>query len=656
MKNFRISIFAILLLLTAVLYVPSLHFGFIWDDPIWFGRVVGKSAWELLKPIAEYHFYRPGTLLINGLFVQPAGTFLPAVMHAFQIAIHLLNVALVARLCLDLGIASPLPLVTAALFASYPLLYQAVVWLQSPQSWSIFLVLITAHTYIVAHRRSSRAWYALSPLAYLLALLVQESAVQILPVICVLEWRLRGDLRAVWRSRPLWLFGALTAGYLVLWTQVPRAHGITGVAFEPEVAWYLLQGIAFPLMGAAGGFPESLQPYVRPLIVAVVVWLAIALVYQKRGWILVGGIVWYGAALFSTWAGLRYSYVCLSSRQFYLAAFGAALLWAAVLFPPGWMGGVSGRLWRGLGSTLVAVVLLQSTFIIRQFNALYRAGTSQVAELTEVLKDRDTERLLFVNFPDRYALRRSPYPLGYWGVTLAPISVPLGAFGRVINGHEIATENISMPVIGYHEREAGPYQVDMRGSQVAEEAAYAKALAADAVYLTQYDLDGSMKLEYVGRVSADPPGEDSQAIARFGGVAELLAEKSWFADGQVYVQLRWRALSPGEQGDLVFVHLVRSDTGLLAQADSSPGHGLFPLWVWEPGHVIEEVRRFVPLAGTIPPDQYDIYVGLYNWLRQERLIAELPDGTHLPEDTLPVDQVAVGLTHVHPASLLDPLP
>ncbi len=56
-----------LLLVTAWFYTPTLGFGFIWDDPLWFGRVIGKSLGELVKPMPDFQFYRPA-LPIRGRF------------------------------------------------------------------------------------------------------------------------------------------------------------------------------------------------------------------------------------------------------------------------------------------------------------------------------------------------------------------------------------------------------------------------------------------------------------------------------------------------------------------------------------------------------------------------------------------------------------
>ena len=52
-----------LLLVTTWLYAPALDFGFIWDDPHWFGRVAEGSLGTLIGPTPDFQFYRPGTFL-----------------------------------------------------------------------------------------------------------------------------------------------------------------------------------------------------------------------------------------------------------------------------------------------------------------------------------------------------------------------------------------------------------------------------------------------------------------------------------------------------------------------------------------------------------------------------------------------------------------
>ncbi len=630
-----------LLLLTLALYAPALRFGFIWDDPVWFGRVVGKSLGDLLAPLPEYHFYRPGTLLLNRLFMQSDGTFDALPLHAFQIAIHLLNVALVGRLCRALHVGRRLARATALLFALYPLSHQAVAWAAPQQSWVTCCMLLTAWAFLEARRRSSLRLLVAALIAYIAAIAIQESAVQLLPWLFLLEWRVRGSWRTLWRSPALWLFSPVTVAYLAFWFQAPKYEGVTVLALQTEVLWYLLQGLIFPLIGFTQGFPVVSEPVLHRAMLAGFFGLLALLVVRRRWWPLTLGLSWYGVQLLSAWVGLDYAYVSLSPRLFYLSAFGAVLLWAAALMP----NARSGSLWGRVGGLVaLALVVLQSVLLLLNFQQMYARGAALQTSLLQTLaREGPSRSILVVNYPDRYAPRQSPYPLGYWGVTLAPVRVALSDFALLSTGVAPVTENWSVLALGPEAQKLGPYQVDMRGSPVAESTIYERARETDVTYMAQYHEDGSMALRRVGDVSFAPAGDGRVPwIAQFGVVARLLeAQPSW--DGvTLRLRLRWQALGSETTTESVFVHLAVPDVLPVAQADGAPGMGLFPLWTWQADDFVEEERLFLPSAGNIPPGVYNINIGLYNWETQSRAETWLPDGTRLPDDFFTLGQVRIG--------------
>src|SRR5690606_3897994 len=116
-RKVHLAAMALVLLATFAVYAPSVHYGLIWDDPLWFGRVVGKSLAELLAPMPDFQYYRPGTMLYNALFVSGNGIMAPEIVHSLQIVWHLLNVALLYTFTRALGCAGPLAVTSAALFA-----------------------------------------------------------------------------------------------------------------------------------------------------------------------------------------------------------------------------------------------------------------------------------------------------------------------------------------------------------------------------------------------------------------------------------------------------------------------------------------------------------------------------------------------------------
>jgi len=615
-----------LLLLTAALYAPSLHYGFIWDDPLWYGRVVDVTLERLLLPNATFHFYRPGELLLNALFARADGTFPDVAMHAFQIGVHLVNIALVWRTLRELRRSRTIALGTAVLFALYPLSHQAIVWAAPQQPSMTLLILLTLRVFSVARQRGQPGWAALG--VYVLALSIQENALFILPFIVLWEIWHQGTLKAVWRVPSLWGFGLLSAGYLLLWVNIPRQMGITSIAFEPRVGLYLLQGLAFPVLGFPAGFPGALQPYVPYILLIVLLWLTAALLYRRQGWILACGLLWYGVGMLASWAGLRYSYANLSPRQFYPVAPAVAALWTTALLPPR-SSAPATRVWRGAGGVLLALILCQSLVLLDRFNRAYAVGTTHLRAAVDTLGTSDAEMLVFVNFPDRYTFKREPYPLGYWGVTLAPVVTPLEAFAEMHYTRAPTTLCLSVPALDYEAREVSPYRVDMRGEPVGEDNVYRRAVEADGVYLTVYKPDGTLELRYAGKVTSGGI-EEGAPLASFGDVADLLdvevRQSPAASSSMLEVTLHWKALRSGAPTLVAFAH-VMVDGDLVAQDDGIPGRGLFPLQAWRFGDVIED-ERSIELPATLGADDTivaEIRVGIYDWLTQVRLPVQVKD-------------------------------
>jgi hypothetical protein len=127
--NFTLlAAFVGLLLFLTWLYRPSIHFGLIWDDPEWYGRVVGKSIFALLKPSTDYQFYRPGVMLFNRLFVQADGTLAIQTLHWAQIGWYVINLSLVFAISRRVGFGRWAAFMVVMLTAVHPFVYQSVAW------------------------------------------------------------------------------------------------------------------------------------------------------------------------------------------------------------------------------------------------------------------------------------------------------------------------------------------------------------------------------------------------------------------------------------------------------------------------------------------------------------------------------------------------
>jgi hypothetical protein len=684
--RFRVALVMLGLLLVMVwFYAPTLGFGFIWDDPLWYSRVAAKSLVELVKPTTDYHFYRPGVMLYHRLFMEQNGTFAVPLLHAAHIGWHLLNIALAYALSRRLGLESWAAVVVAGLTAFYPFSYQAVAWTAAQQPMAVVLQNGAWLAYLEARpgRLHRRLAAALSLLLFLIALTVQEGTVAVAVVPLLMElvlWRRTTTAHSVIppgappsqrgghgvseaknpvqaRQRPFALlrvtngaellhwklalvYPLLGLGFGLLWLRLPRLPGYTTLAFEGQTVLYLLQGFVFPVLGRPAGY-EPGQIIAMGTLVALtgltLAWLLIAAWRGERARLALVGLTWALLGIAPAVVGLRYeSFVSLSPRLLHYCGPGVALLWVCALLPPGRPGaaGSSRRVWQMIGVTLIGLIVLQSSLLLSGFQRMYAVGTRHLGELIQVARAGE-DHLVFVNFPDRYTPRRPPYPMGYWDMTLAPVVVDLGDFPAVVIGKRPHTVSLSLPWIDAETRDAGPYQVDLRGVITPPDQLYQLAHQADAVYLSRYSSDGTFALRRAGTVTSEASASPSASACR-AIFEQRLCLQSAEVDrrpGRLGISLTWLSLAAAQPNDTVFVHLGQVGRPPIAQADGDLWLGMLPLFILQPGDTIRE-QRGIQLPQAMPPGQFVLRVGVYNRITGERLPATTPQGEPLPDNAL----------------------
>ncbi|MFQ5612207.1 MAG: glycosyltransferase family 39 protein [Anaerolineae bacterium] len=141
----------------------------------------------------------------------------------------------------------------------------------------------------------------------------------------------------------------------------------------------------------------------------------------------------------------------------------------------------------------------------------------------------------------------------------------------------------------------------------------------------------------VARFKVPPPSSDAvpaQTIEASFGDAVGLTGYSLIptADG-VRVTLFWQASAIPPADYTVFVHITDANGRLMAQSDAQPLQGQYPTSIWTPGEMVVEERLI-----AVPPGEYQVYVGLYQWETLERLPARL-DGQPLPDNRLLLDSL-----------------
>jgi len=91
----------------------------------------------------------------------------------------------------------------------------------------------------------------------------------------------------------------------------------------------------------------------------------------------------------------------------------------------------------------------------------------------------------------------------------------------------------------------------------------------------------------------------------------------------------WRVAEHVGDSLVMFAHLVRDGSHLVAQRDAVPGNGLFPVESWEPGEVVRD-QFALQLPPELPPGEYEIQVGVYSATSGQRYrLVEPEEGVYI---------------------------
>jgi hypothetical protein len=533
-----------------------------------------------------------------------------------------------------------------------------VAWEAPQQPLATFWVLLALWLAAQAYVRRPRLALGLSLAAYGAGLLFQESA---LPFVFAFFWLAAEQARRslarrgpvsrralaqfarehlAWRpgagGLPLWwplLHLAVAAAFALIWLSVPRKANVTGEGFDLTVLGYLFQGVVFPLAHGLtrwiAGWPTAALTALFAALSAVVAAL-VARWTSARAALL--ALAWLAAGLLPVWAGLSWEYVRISSRVFYPAVLGIAVLWAGLIV---WLVSDSG--WRrAVGAGAALSLLSLSVWQGQQFTRLYDLGTRHLGQTVDLLGSNPAGRYVFVNYPDRIELRPGEaYPLGNWGLVLAPVVQKLADYAAAAGGRSAADTSLAVFAADVPDRAAWPYRVDMRGSDTAPQGLLEAAAQADGVYLTDYEPGGQLVLRELGAIR--PGAAGAAPLAQWGDAVQLV-EAEVLSGRRPALRLVWVSRQPLPADTTVFVHLWQQESAFPGADGDSLG-GLVPLPLWPPGSTIVDVRALDRLP--YPPGDYEVRVGLYQRASLERLPALAADGARYWGDEVPVGTVTL---------------
>ncbi|HVR24973.1 MAG TPA: glycosyltransferase family 39 protein [Candidatus Polarisedimenticolia bacterium] len=280
--------FAVLLALIS--YLPTLRYGFVYDD---FQQIVENPAiksWSNLPQYFTAHvgagifpgvkgsFYRPLFLLwlrLNHALFEVA----PLGWHLTSLLMHLCAIWMFFLLARQWTGDAMVAGWASLLFAVHPIHIEAVAWISAvPEIHFALAGMGAIYCYVRFRRDGHRTFFYLSLLLYSLALLAKETSIVIWPAILICERWLGRDSRPAPRLADWFAltklqlpFAGVTGAYVAL-----RVHALRGLRGEvthtlgqvlssaPSITWFYLRKLAVPSELSQIYFDPELSSFASP--------------------------------------------------------------------------------------------------------------------------------------------------------------------------------------------------------------------------------------------------------------------------------------------------------------------------------------------------------------------------------------------------------
>ena len=350
----------IALLMTALAYLGTIHFHFVYDDApqiiqnpsltSWHSipALFQASNWKFLLPNWAGNYYRPVFmcwLLVNRMLWG----LNPAAWHMATVVLHLLATCLafvVARQILGDGIQAGF---AALIFGLHPVHIESVAWISGATDSLMAVFLFAAFWAWLRAEESHRhnAWRALAALFYLLGCLTKETALP-LPILIAAHSCFFGGqknaFQALARTWMLWLSAAIyfAARTLVL-NGIIHSVGAPwkqALLSAPLVLWEYSRHTVWPVgLSLFYDTPAVTSIAQWRFLIPLLAWLLVAVValrYRKQWTLAVFALLWYLLFLAPAILGLTIfpAGEWVHDRYLYLPVFGLCL----------WLGRVLGSL------------------------------------------------------------------------------------------------------------------------------------------------------------------------------------------------------------------------------------------------------------------------------------------------------------------------
>jgi tetratricopeptide (TPR) repeat protein len=297
----------ILLLVTAVTYVGTIRFDFVYDD---FPQIVNNpflkawryapqyfvsSVWKQLAPSLPGHYYRPlFLLLLRTNYALFAGR--PLGWHLAAIGLHVLVTWLVYLVVRKMTGQFTTAWLAALIFGVHPIHHEVVAW-ASGMTESLFAVLflLAFLAYLRSRQGPKGLWMTLSCALYALALLSKETAIVLPALVFAHGWfesnpaesescaenpdRLRSAFKPAIPFLPIAFVYLLVRGRILagLGHSIPHVSFVTWLFTLPSILLFYVKNWFFPFR-LAESYDLYYQPKLSPLHVLLPAITLIALV------------------------------------------------------------------------------------------------------------------------------------------------------------------------------------------------------------------------------------------------------------------------------------------------------------------------------------------------------------------------------------------
>ncbi len=606
--RFDLIVVAAIILLTFLLYAPSLRYPFVWYDADDLVHALKHTPAELLAGVPNYPYYRPLIWLFWKLLLTLWADRAAPLMYAYLIGVHALNGVLLFALIRDLTRRRVAAVAAALLLITFPFNYQAITWATAQSHPTNLLLCLACLVIYVRARLKNKNWpYHLAAAVFLAAgMLVTEAAFINVGVVLLVEAYLIIGRRVPRLSKWPLLYIAVTAIMLIVYVSADKYGSPPSAAFDPRTGLYLLQSLIYPVSMLLARIcqAETCAATAWLLPAAAVAVVVLLLLWWSGRTMLLGlfGLAWFGLAAAPIWLRLEYIYVDSGARLLYFAGAGVSIALAAILGD--WQRERRTIVKAGRLALVALIIWIGGQFIVAR-QPLYDQAGQWLDQANAALFAPRNGTALFVNTIDLAAYPQAEFPLGWFGVFAAPWHNQVGATPH------LRAENAEWVIDLQQAEDLRSHlglAVEFHGLSLTREQFQKFLNTASDVYqfLPAGDQIHLFKIGAIQHGNAEP----TTPLAEWGPVHLNSAVLETEA-GTPILKLNWGITGPVDPLQTVFVHISDETGKIVAQADGDLISRLAPLSAWAPGDSVEE-RRPLPLPADLPPGVYTVALGLYN--------------------------------------------